>query len=327
MRVHSNATTNQKQRLYIQASRQSCAALGRQLLVSKATVHRWKQRGNALERSCRPHTVTYALPEEEAALVLSLRRQGLPLDEVVEAAQLVLPHARRASVHRLLVRHGLSRLPTKEQQATGDTDTYGVFKHYGPGYLHIDCFYLPKLGGVRRYCFVAVDRATRLVYLAVYEHKNKEAAADFLTQCLAFFPFKIEKILTDNGREFTLEGFKNRYGPAKDPSAHPFDQLCQQQGIEHRRTKPYTPKTNGMVERMNGLIKQGTTKAHTYQTAEGMAQDLTAWLVRYNFWRKNRRIGGKTPYEAAVSWYDKEPGIFIRKPTELLLFRSQTCET
>ena len=303
MRVHSNATTNQKQRLFIQASKHSCTVLARQLFVSKATVHRWKCRGHAHERSCRPHTVSYALAEEEAALVLSLRRQGLPLDEVVEAAQVVLPQARRASVHRLLVRHGLSRLPTKEQQATGDTNTYGVFKHYGPGYLHIDCFYLPKLEGVRRYCFVAIDRATRLVYLGVYEHKDKEAASDFLKQCLAFFPFRIEKILTDNGREFTLEGFKNRYGPARNPDNHPFELVCQKEGIEHRRTKPYTPKTNGMVERMNGLIKQGTTKAHVYPTAEAMTNDLASWLDRYNFYRRNRRIGGKTPYEAAVSWY------------------------
>ena len=40
----------------------------------------------------------------------------------------------------------------------------------------MDCFYLPKLEGKKRYCFVAIDRATRLAYLAVYAHKNKEAA-------------------------------------------------------------------------------------------------------------------------------------------------------
>lgn len=327
MRVHSNATTNQKQRLFIQSSAASCAALGRQLFVSKATVHRWKHRADPRERSCRPHAVAYAFSEEEAALVLSLRRCGLPLDEVVEAAQFVLPHARRASVHRLLVRHQLNRLPAQGQQPTGDTDTYGVFKHYGPGYLQVDCFYLPKLEGVRRYCFVAVDRATRLVYLWAYEHKDKEAAADFLGRCLAFFPFRIEKVLTDNGREFTLEGFKNRWGPARNPDAHPFEQLCQREGIEHRRTKPYTPKTNGLVERMNGLIKQGTTKANTYQTAGAMTDDLARWLTHYNFYRKNRRIGAITPYEAAVKWHEKEPDIFIRKPTELLRFRSQPCET
>jgi transposase InsO family protein len=331
MRVHSNATTNQKQRLHIQSSDRSCAFLARQLFVSKTTVRRWRGRTCATERSCQPHRISYAFSPEEETLILALREKALPLDDVVDAVRVVLPHARRASVHRLLVRHGVNRLAKKyrtdqrEQQATGDTDTYGVFKQYGPGYLHIDCFYLPRLEGVRRYCFVAVDRATRLLYLGVYAHKDKEAATDFLAKCLEFFPFQVEKILTDNGREFTLEGFKNRYGPAK--RAHPFEQLCQREGIQHRRTKPYTPKTNGMVERLNGLIKANTTKQHTYQSAQEMSADLQAWFERYNFYRKNRRIGGQTPYEAAVSWHHKEPGRFIKKPTDLLFYRSQSCET
>ena len=322
MQTHSNSTTNQKQRLRIQASRKSCGILARQLEVSKATVHRWKQRDSPVERSCRPHTIEYALSEEEEALVLHLRHSGLPLDEVVEAAEIVLPQVRRASVHRLFVRQGVNRLPRKEQQETGHP---GVFKEYGPGYLHIDCFYLPKLEGIKRYCFVAIDRATRLSYLAVYEHKDAVSATDFLQHCLDFYPFKIDKILTDNGREYTLNGFKNRYGPAK--SVHAFDLVCQQNQIEHRLIRPYTPKTNGMVERMNGLTKHNTTKLHTYQTAEQMLVDLQAWIVRYNFYRKNRRIGGKTPYEAVCHWYIKQPDIFKMKPEHLLRFRSQPYET
>ncbi len=91
---------------------------------------------------------------------------------------------------------------------------------------------------------MAIDRATRLVFLWVYKHKDKEAATDFLKRCLEFFPFKIEKILTDNGREFTLAGFRNRWGTQLKPgTVHPFEQLCRKEHIEHRRTQPYTPKT------------------------------------------------------------------------------------
>lgn len=137
------------------------------------------------------------------------------------------------------MRNGCSRRPSKEQQPSGHL---GTFKEYGPGYVHIDCFYLPQLEGQKHYCFVAIDRATRLVYIWVYEHKNKEAATDFLKRCLEFYPFQIEKILTDNGREFTLNGFKNRWG-TKTKSVHPFEQLCRDQGIEHPKTKPCTPRT------------------------------------------------------------------------------------
>ncbi len=166
-------------------------------------------------------------------------------------------------------------------------------------------------------------------FLFVYAHKDKKAATDFLNRCLLFFPFKISKILTDNGRAFTLKGFKNRWG-TKVKDAHDFEQLCQQQQIEHRTTKPYTPKTNGMVERMNGLTKEATVKQNRYQAVAEMLADLHDWFVRYNFCRKNRRIGGKTPYEAALFWYEKDPTLFIKEPTALLIYRngcSQSTET
>lgn len=96
-----------------------------------------------------------------ASLVVRMRQTGeMSLDDLLDVAQPLLPHLCRSSLHRLLKRHGCSRLPKKEQQATGEV---GRFKEYGPGFLHIDCFYLPKLEGQKHYCFVAIDRATRLL--------------------------------------------------------------------------------------------------------------------------------------------------------------------
>jgi transposase InsO family protein len=320
MQFHSNAATNLKQRVFIQQSQQPYRDLAQQFQVSLGTVYHWKHRDSPHDRSCRPHTIHYALPDQEEQMVLWLRRSGeLSLDDLLEAAQKELPHLRRSSLHRLLVRHGCNRLPQKEQQDTGQP---GTFKEYGPGYLHIDCFYLPKLEAQKHYCFVAIDRATRLVYLWVYEHKNKEAATDFLARCLEFYPFKIEKILTDNGREFTLATFKNRWG-STTKGQHPFEQLCQQHQIEHRQTKPYTPKTNGMVERTNGLIKENTTKQHTYQTVQQMKADLHRWFVHYNFYRRHRRIGRIAPYEAVCRCHDKQPELFLKEPAHLLSYRSQ----
>ena len=322
MHVHANAIINPRQRPLIFQSSESYGQLALFYGVSKATIHRWKHREDAKEGSCRPHTIHYALTSEEETFMLGLRSHGLSLDEVVETAEAVIPHVRRSSVHRLFVRCGVNRRPRKE---ASEEEKPGTFKAYPPGFLHIDLFYLPKLDGVARYCFVAVDRATRLVFLEVYEHKDAASATHFLKKCLDFFPFRITRILTDNGREFTLEGFKNRYGPAK--KAHPFDLLCQSKGIEHRRTKPYTPKTNGLAERTNGLIKEGTTKQERYASAPAMIRSLNDWNVRYNFYRKHRRIGKITPYQAVCNWFEKQPDLFLREPSSLLIYRSQSSET
>ncbi len=331
MHLHSNATTNKKQRERLIASTQSgnsktCRTLAQELLVSLATVHRWKHRTCPDDKSCRPRQVQFAFDQEEQALILSLRQKGLPLDDLAEAIQQVRPAATRSSIYRVLRRSGKSRLPKNEPQDTGQC---GQFKEYGPGFVHIDCFYLPQLEAQNRYCFVAIDRATRLCLLAVYENKDKKAATDFLKKCLAFFPFRLQKVLTDNGREFTLKTFKNRWG-SKTKATHDFDLLCQQQGIEHRTTKPYTPKTNGRVERMNGLTKAATTKVHHYETAPQMQEDLHGWFVRYNFCRPHRRVGNRTPYEVALAWYEKDPTLFIKEPAALLVYRngcSQSTET
>jgi hypothetical protein len=53
-----------------------------------------------------------------------------------------------------------------------------------------------------------------------------------------------------------------------------------------------------------------------------MTDDLHRWFVLYDFRRKHRRIVKKMPYEAVLLWYEKEPSLFIRKPTTLLTYRS-----
>jgi len=73
-----------------------------------------------------------------------------------------------------------------------------------------------------------------------------------------------------------------------------------------------------MVERMNGLTKENTTKRNRYETVQAMREDLRGWFVRYNFCRKNRRVGGKTPYEAVLARYKKDPSLFTKEPAALL---------
>jgi transposase InsO family protein len=327
MQYHSNATTNKKQRLSIRKSQATCRELAAEMHLSPATVCTWKHRDSPDDRSSRPQEPAYAFDQAEESLILSLRKKGLALDDLLDAVQVPLPEAKRATVHRVLVRHQVNRLSAMTeagQQEAGQQETdsrKGTFKDYSPGFVHMDCFYLPKLEQTRRYCFVAIDRATRLAFLAVYENKDAQAATDFLKKCLAFFPFRVTKLLTDNGREFTLKGFRNRWGN-RVRVKHALDVLCEALEIEHRTTKPYTPKTNGMVERMNGLTKEATTKAHRYQSVQEMKDDLHGWFVRYNFCRKHRRIRGKTPYEAALWWYEKDPSLFTREPTTLLAYRS-----
>lgn len=330
MHFHCNAALNAKQRAYVGASARSRRDLAAHLHVSPTTIHRWSGRKETGDRSSRPHTIRYALRPEEEQMALALRAKGLSLDDLHEALLPVLPQLSRASLHRLLVREGVSRLHPQPKR------THSQFKDYAPGFLHLDCFKLPKLQATQaapaqetpaqeeadeqtdevwRYCFVAIDRATRLLFLWLYPDKTKHSATDFLRRVVAFFPFVIEKILTDNGGEFSLNCVRaQNKSRLRDDTVHPFEHLCEHLGIEHRQTRPYTPQTNGLVERANGLTKQNTLQKHRYETHQQMRRDLHLWWRFYNWHRPHRKLHRKTPWQTTLDWFDKQPHRFTRNP-------------
>jgi hypothetical protein len=44
-------------------------------------------------------------------------------------------------------------------------------------------YFLPKLAGKKQYLFVAIDRATRVLYFEIYENKTAINAVEFLNNC------------------------------------------------------------------------------------------------------------------------------------------------
>jgi transposase InsO family protein len=92
--------------------------------------------------------------------------------------------------------------------------------------------------------FVAIDRATRWVFVRIYSRKTAANARRFLHDLERACPIRINHILTDNGKEFTdrLFGLRKRSATG----THDFDRLCTDLDIEHRLTPPMRPQTNGM---------------------------------------------------------------------------------
>lgn len=305
MRIHSNSKTNAFQRRQIVASSHSRRHWAGHLGVSVSTVQRWKHRCDSLERSSRPRTVRPGLSSDAQEVALELRSRGLKLDECLEVLQAQFGGVSRSSVYRLFVRKEVGNLRSNAQSSPG------TFKDYEPGFLHIDCTYLPALEG-KRYLFVAIDRATRMAFVQVTPNKSMRSAHSFLRAALEYFPFKVHRILTDNGVEFTHRFWKRRArGPKK---AHVFEAECKARGISHRLTRPATPKTNGMVERFNRLIKDHTIRVVRYLDVSHMEADLRRWCAFYNQYRSHGGIGRKTPLWKARSWYNSKPEIFTREP-------------
>jgi transposase-like protein len=165
----------------------------------------------------------------------------------------------------------LDLLPPEEQAQTKS------FKDYAPGYLHLDTAQI-HLGQAKWYLFVAIDRATRFVYVELHDNKRMDTAAAFLQQTLAQYPFKVEKILTDNGIEFSYNLLVEAKKP-KDGKVHPFAKICTDHHIEHRTTLVKHPWTNGMVEAMNKKIKANTVKRFHYDNVDALKAHLYAYVL------------------------------------------------
>ena len=163
----------------------------------------------------------------------------------------------------------------------------------------------------RRYLFVAIDRATRWVFVRIMPAKTAANARRFLRDLHRACPIRIAKILTDNGKEFTDRLFASR---ARAPSGtHEFDQLCAELGIEHRLTPPKSPQTNGMVERFNGRISD-VLKTNRFDNALDLEQTLMRYVHLYNTQLPQSALRSRTPMQAMKDWQKSHPHLFVKTP-------------
>src|SRR5215204_6527670 len=266
--IHPNARTTPTIRAEIAGSSEPTGVLARRYGVSTETIRKWRKRGpmDCQDRSARPHKLPWKASEEERAIVCALRRStGFPLDDLTFGVTPFLPHLNRDAVSRILKAEGLNRLPPSDQARK----PHGRFRAYEVGFVPLDVKHRPKLrdrDGVtrKRYLSVAIDRCSRWVHLAVKDDKTTASAPAFLKEAIRAFPFQVTPGLTDRGSCFVADAL---------------EAACRRLKVEHRTTRPYPPRTNGMVERFNGAYKA----------------------------RRQRVLGGLSPDEAVRRRLEAEP--------------------
>jgi transposase len=223
--------------------------------VSKSTVWEWVRRWRAAspqdreslsclaERSSRPrHSPTRLAAEEEPRICELRRRTGWSPRRI--AAEVGRPHS---TVHQVLRRGGCSRpepperppliryqWPCPGQLLHMDVKRFGKFTE--PGHAVTD----DRTKRSRRvgweYVHSIVDDCSRLAYSEIHDDEKAPTVAAFTRRALDFFPdhgIVAERLMTDNAFAYV----HNKTLKA----------LLHARAIEHRRTRPYTPRTNGKV--------------------------------------------------------------------------------
>jgi transposase InsO family protein len=308
--LHGSARTTEAVRRAIQHSQASLRTLAKRYSINPKTVAKWKKRRSARDAPMGPtEPCSTVLSKEEEAIVVTFRRHTLlPLDDCLYALQATLPHLTRSSLHRCFQRHGISRLPEVE----GDKPRRKAFKIYPIGFFHVDIAEVRTEEG-KLYLFVAIDRTSKSAYAELHTKADRLTATRFLEALIEAVPYKINTVLTDNGIQF-CDLPKHRSGPTARWRTHMFDLLCQQNGIEHRLTKPNHPWTNGQVERMNRTLKEATVNRYHYETAEQLKAHLATFLMAYNFAKRLKTLRGLTPHEYICKIWTESPERFRLNP-------------
>jgi transposase InsO family protein len=276
----------------------SKAAAARRYNTTPKTVGKWvrrfKEEGveGLRDRSSRPLSSPTQTPQATCAAVEALRRQRYSGKQI--AAELAISPA---TVSRIVQRLGLNRLSALEP-----AEPVRRYERQRAGELiHIDIKKLGKFNeighritGDRRgqsnrrgvgweYVHVSIDDHSRIAFAKIMPDEKRRSAVAFLNAALAYYTslgIKVERVMTDNGSCY---------------KSFAFQRACRRLGLRHIRTKPYTPKTNGKVERFIQTSLREWAYAQAYENSRQRKDQLPTWLHRYNWHRPHAGIDDKTP--------------------------------
>jgi transposase InsO family protein len=90
----------------------------------------------------------------------------------------------------------------------------------------------------------------------------------------------VERVMTDNGSAYKSFAYRD---------------LLAGHGVRHKRTRPYTPRTNGKAERFIQTSLREWAYARPFQSSADRAAAMQPWLCAYNRIRPHAALGGKPP--------------------------------
>jgi transposase InsO family protein len=306
--MHGNARLTPVGRLTmvmrIEAGR-PIAHVAAEMGISRPTAYKWWRRwqdagvDGLVDRSSRPRSCPH-LTSPAMTLQIAQLRRTLKLGPVRIGYRLgVAP----STVHRVLVRLGLSRLswmdrPTGRVIRRYERDVAGEL-------VHVDIKKLGKIpdgggwkllgrqAGIKNndghrsrrvgYGFIhsAVDDHSRLAYSEILSDETQHSAAGFWRRAVAWFSrhgIEVREVLTDNGPCYRSKVFADALG-----------------GVDHRWTRPYRPQTNGKVERFNRTMLEEWAYVRLYRSEAERVAAFSDFLHLYNHHRCHTALGGQPP--------------------------------
>ncbi len=259
------------------SERQAAACLS----VSNRTARRWKQRRQsatpaelasgawALDRSSRPHRSPARTPDPVERQVCAERERSGHGPRLI-AGRLAIAHS---TVHAILRRHGLSRIPKAPREAVVrfewpcpgdllqmDTKRFGRFER--PGHRVTGDRY--RTGAEKRarvgweFSHSIIDDHSRIAYSELHRDEKAATVVAFAERALAFYAglgiHHPRRLQTDNAWTYTHNTALKA--------------LLVDHGVRHRTIPPRTPKRNGKIERYQQTLAREWAYGQRYRSSD-----------------------------------------------------------
>jgi transposase InsO family protein len=136
--------------------------------------------------------------------------------------------------------------------------------------------------GLKRYIFTAIDKWSKIAFARMYTTKSSRSAADFLQRLFYLLDGSFLNALHDNDSAFHKE----------------FIRACKDLKISQYWSRSHTPTDNPIDERFNGTLKREFLRLGNFHPDPvQFNQNLTEWLITYNFVRPHQALEYLRPWE------------------------------
>jgi transposase InsO family protein len=133
------------------------------------------------------------------------------------------------------------------------------------------------------YLHSAIDGFSRLAYTEPLPDETGATAAAFLARAKVWFAahgiVQLHRVVTDNGACYRSRDFAQIVGVR----------------TRHQRTRPFTPRHNGKVERYQRILAEEFLYARLFSSEDERSAAIGVWNIHYNYHRPHSAARGQPP--------------------------------
>ena len=182
-----------------------------------------------------------------------------------------------SSVYRVLSQTGVLRRWEIKPSKKGKGFAQPLAPH---AHWHIDVSYLNLSGTFYYLCSILDGYSRYIVHHEIREQMTEQDVEIIVQRALEAFPDARPRIISDNGPQFVAKDFKA---------------FIRIKGMDHVRTSPYYPQSNGKLERWHKSLKSECIRPKTPLNVEEARRLVSAYVDDYNQRRLHSAIDYVTP--------------------------------